>query len=512
LRERYCFLQDILTASNPSEIELELQLRKEASKSRVVERLAGGAHILFPGSETIALRTYYPSDIARLEAIHNDENDVSSLNRASAAPNNQDGLEAFRNAFKYPIVFFILPPEILMDQLSRPESFVNVAQLIMNEPKQGNDASAAGGNAKSFVVPDTKSVTDTVLILLDALHPERRKMREKYYEHTRSLHFLPAENDEFAKVVDTHQIATHVSAQIRSLADRLQLGAGEAEILMRRLGSLQRIATADHRVLEHMPIDDASKEKLHEFFGTEGNPNMQVEQNYNSLPPQQEIAHIPVAEHNFSGSHIEDHNFDHMPNYNEFTNEQSQNQFAHLPQHDLQGYNQFASDATQSHQQFAPQNQFPSQHHQQFAPTQPQFAMTQHQFATAPFQGHHQQQHQQQQYPPTPAQPPFMQPHPQQQHNGGYQGNAMMMQQQMPAYSYRPPTSQWNNPPPPSARPYSQAPPPKFSETPRLLPRFAHSTPRQVRQQQRYPPSTTRKFGWPQGSTSRASAIGQYFG
>jgi hypothetical protein len=445
-----------------------------------------------------------------LEAIHNDENDVSVLNRASAAaPHNQDGLEAFRDAFKYPIVFFILPPAVMMDQLSRPESFVNAAQLIMNEPKQGDNESAAGGNAKSFVVPDTKSVTDTVLILLDALHPERRKMREKYYEHTRSLHFLPAEKDDGAEVVDTHQVATHVSAEFRSLADRLQLGAGEAEILMRRLASLQMIATADHRVLEQMPIDDASKEKLHEFFGSEANPNKQ--QNCNNLPHQQGVATVPG--HNFGGSHIDEHNFDDMPNYNEFTNEQSQNHFAQQQQneHDLQGYNQFTSDAGQNHQQFAPQNQFSGQQQQQqFVSNQLKFATAQHQFATAPFHGH-----QQQQYAPTQAQPPFMQqqPHQQQQHNGGYQGNAMMMQQQVPAYSYRPPTTQWNNPPPPSARPYSRAPTHQFSEAPRPLSRFAHGTPHQARvQQQRYPPSTTRKFGRQQVSSSRTSAIGQYFG
>lgn len=480
-----------------------------------MERLYGGAHILFPGSETtIALRTYYPADIKRLEAIQKDENDASTLNRASpaAAPHNQDGLEAFRDAFKYPIVFFILPPEVMMDQLSRPESFVNTAQLIMNESKQDTSESAAGGNAKSFVVPDTKSVTDTVLILLDALHPERRKMREKYYEHTRSLHFLPSEKEEETKV-DTHQVVTHVSAEIRALADRLQLGAGEAEILMRRLGSLQMIATADHRVLEQMPIDDASKEKLHEFFGSEPNPNKQ--QSCNHLPDQQGVAPVPGP--NFGGPSIEESHFDDMPNYNEFTNEQSQNQFAQHQQHqhDLQGYNQFETDAGQNHQQLAPQTQFPTQqqHQQQhFVSTQqPQFAAMNPPFATAPFQSHHQQQY-------APAQPPFMQQHPhqhQQPPNSGYQRNPQMMQQQqVPAYSYRPPTTQWANPTPPSARPYSRAPPPPFSEAPRPLSRFAHGTPRQGQHHQRYPPSTTRKFGRQQVSTSRTgtSAIGQYFG
>ena len=299
-------LTALLTTLNIKQTEMELLLRKETTKCRVVERLSGDAHLLFPrGETTVAVRVYYPQRLKQLET----QVPSSGLLDFLLNPPNTDRLEEFRDAFKYPVVFFILPdPQLMVEHLSKPNSFVNVAQNIMNDGKEGKESE---GNAKTFVVPDSNSVIDTILILLDALHPDRRKLREKYYEHTRSLHFLPDATT--GDVPDPSQVSIRVANEIRELANLLGLAAGEDEILMRRLGSLAKIASADYRVLQDIPIDEASKRKLHEFFGSQADPNL----------PQQHQASYDLGNNHQS--------FDEMPDYNEFLQEQTQNQFSRQP-------------------------------------------------------------------------------------------------------------------------------------------------------------------------------------
>ncbi len=251
--------------------EIELLLRKEATKCRVVERLSGDAHLLFPRGETsLAVRAYYAHDLKKLEPTVED----GIIHPAELS----HGLEAFRDAFKYPIVFFILPdPRMMVDQLSRHNSFLHLAQNIMNndhnESRRDSDIKQESkGNARTFVVPDATSAIDSILILLDALHPDRRQLREQYYQHVRTLHFLshPTTGD----VSDPRQASKCVAQEIRALSAHLGLAAGEDEILMNRLNNLATIAAADYRVLSPIPIEDSSKRKLHEFFGSQSDPQI----------------------------------------------------------------------------------------------------------------------------------------------------------------------------------------------------------------------------------------------
>jgi hypothetical protein len=90
-------------------------MRGKSARSRIVQKLSGGAHLLLPSSDsTIAVRAYYAKDI---ETKGNDD------------------LTSFRNAFKYPICFFILPCQ---KPLSDMNSFVIRAQRIMSNLNQDN--------------------------------------------------------------------------------------------------------------------------------------------------------------------------------------------------------------------------------------------------------------------------------------------------------------------------------------------------------------------------------------
>lgn len=71
--------------------------------------------MLLPGAEaTIAIRIYVSKDIKEVV--------------------DDDGLVDFRNAFKYPVCFFVLSPgPQQQEQLADVGSFVSRAQLIMND-------------------------------------------------------------------------------------------------------------------------------------------------------------------------------------------------------------------------------------------------------------------------------------------------------------------------------------------------------------------------------------------
>jgi hypothetical protein len=169
--------------------ELELMLRQQSQRLRVVKKLSAGAHLLLPGSETtIAVRVYGPEKIQQLELsesqtlqarqkrlqqvlfrLHNvtldekvsaSDNGISYREEANkentdlntnpfplhdeanheASRNSRDddydvdGLKAFRDTFKYPVVFFIIPrcqEKNGLHQLYTPDSFLNRAQRAL---------------------------------------------------------------------------------------------------------------------------------------------------------------------------------------------------------------------------------------------------------------------------------------------------------------------------------------------------------------------------------------------
>lgn len=135
---------------------LELAMRDCSNQVRVVEKLAGGAHLLLPSSETtIAVRTYYVADLERLDKtrcdhddwIHSilyadDQHDKKVLRDGRAESKRQtrlDGIAQFRDTFQFAVVFFVLPDmEAQQDHLGRADSFVNLVQFAMAESNSGN--------------------------------------------------------------------------------------------------------------------------------------------------------------------------------------------------------------------------------------------------------------------------------------------------------------------------------------------------------------------------------------
>jgi hypothetical protein len=231
---------------------MERLLLQEALKCRVVSSLSGDAHFLFPRKETsLAVRVYYPSDVKRLESL--------------ASPEQLDTLESFRDTFLHAVVMFILPdPQLMMEYLSKSDSFVQKSQRIMNDGE-------TRGNAKTFLVPDTRSAMDCLLVMWDSLRPDRRQLRRMYYQEVRESHFVPSFPP--GNTTDPTLIAKPVIQAFKNLASRLELADGVDDILIHQLQTLSRISSADYRVLDHLRIDSFSKQKLSEFFGSQLNSN-----------------------------------------------------------------------------------------------------------------------------------------------------------------------------------------------------------------------------------------------
>ena len=256
-----------------STLAFELQMRKSSARLRIVQKLSGGAHLLLPGSETtIAIRTYFAQDL-----------------------NGDDGLVAFRNAFKYPICFFILPPEAQLEQLSNIHSFVNQAQLIMNNQDGSGggqtvrmvlcvtttclhdtyDTLIAGlctqdGAGRVFIVPDVASAITILSSVVQALTPASRNLKKQYHHSVKSKNFV-GDNTSSSKAA----AIMHVATAFRNWANRFELPVGEADVLMSRFGSISGIGTAE---LNAAPLYDSTKDKLHSFFGSHHHGRRQMQE------------------------------------------------------------------------------------------------------------------------------------------------------------------------------------------------------------------------------------------
>ena len=246
-------------------------MRPKSARSRIVQKLSGGAHLLLPSSDsTIAVRAYFTKDLDK---------------------KSDDDLVAFRNAFKYPIVFFILSTQ--REPLSEMDSFLMRAQRIMNNLDDETSsqqkasrhyysvcfvvsgtiiltafssslgATQDGSAAHVYIVPDVASAVTILSTVVMSLSPERREFKRKFCETIQSRNFVDTNNK------DEETAAWHVTKSFRAWADRLELSTGAADVLMSRLNTLARIASADHNVLDGIPaLDESSKITLQEFFGS----------------------------------------------------------------------------------------------------------------------------------------------------------------------------------------------------------------------------------------------------
>eukprot|EP00554_Chaetoceros_debilis_P011452 CAMPEP_0194105712 /NCGR_PEP_ID=MMETSP0150-20130528/5880_1 /TAXON_ID=122233 /ORGANISM="Chaetoceros debilis, Strain MM31A-1" /LENGTH=699 /DNA_ID=CAMNT_0038793667 /DNA_START=253 /DNA_END=2349 /DNA_ORIENTATION=- len=382
----------VLLSRAPTESpnELEIKLRHQSRKLRIVGSLAGGADLLFPvHSTTIAVRVYDSQRMSRLESQSKDQGqgqsqsqhqsrDVDGNVRGAAGvtpamatvttgesssvqakpctakvkqsfreavisshggnshahvdgSNNIDGLEkpsfsgsgrgdrsgtptrnesneafqydfdkirSFRDAFKHPVVFFLLPQSdstIGGKQLGQVDSVMKMLQasLAYFDPSRRDGANEKrNGCARVFVVPDYASVLYMILNIQESLAPDRCQKKEKFFQREVERLLLGSldENDQVDNSggqgqvqeqgrgqklkISQQTLSDHATAAFRKWADTFGISITDANVVMNVLGSLEKIAAADEQVMDNVPVDSDVKNIILSFFGGRGKGSM----------------------------------------------------------------------------------------------------------------------------------------------------------------------------------------------------------------------------------------------
>jgi hypothetical protein len=302
-------------------------LRPHCQRQRVIEKL-NGAHIVIPGQgeTTLALRAYYPIDLKQqlqekatsnstpnptavphhqiVQHIHQQQQKQNQPQADDLDNAELNGLRLFQRSFAVTIVFFVLPqdwPE-RQEQYDDIGSFMHRAtSLLMDHPPSTTTSSinsGSGSHNKSnndkkkstsirmtrvFVVQDTAQAIETIVVLADALSPEKRLLKRAFFQRQRVAKFMPLNNTEQYPQRQQQQqqeqldaVATsHAAGAFRQWASNFQLPPGEADVLMNFFGStsLQAILTATEDQLAPIPIEDRTRQSLHMFFESSSSPS-----------------------------------------------------------------------------------------------------------------------------------------------------------------------------------------------------------------------------------------------
>jgi hypothetical protein len=189
----------------------------------------------------------------------------------------------------------------MRDQLSRADSLMNVATMLLSEPSK--DGTAENHQGRVFCVPSTQMAVQSIAIVQKPLTNHVREKRSRYYQHLLSLQ-QPSVEQEFRDL----------------LYNRLESAAGEAEILMQHFGSLHKIAIASHLQLRNVPIEEESKLKLLAFFGVPPDSRDPVlDSNRDAAPSPPKGRGYDDEDPMMTGDDLLQDNY--FPDYHQFQNE-----------------------------------------------------------------------------------------------------------------------------------------------------------------------------------------------
>jgi len=241
---------------------LEVSLRAHCQKLRVIEKLSGGAHLLFPGESSLAVRVYYLSDLQALEAAvkTTTRGRLVDILHAKEYDTGMDGLEAFHSAYRTTVVFFVLSGDVLKKQQQNPESFVRKACRVLNRSSQ------AGKSSLVLTVPDTAAAVAALMDICDANGPTKRGLRREFTQRQRSNIFLPDVSTGLAHSNTDGRAASWAATAFRQWAERFDLPQGEADVLMSVMGSMENIVAGDGGALARAPVEDRTVDILSMFF------------------------------------------------------------------------------------------------------------------------------------------------------------------------------------------------------------------------------------------------------
>lgn len=222
------------------------------------------------GSPSVAVRIYNADDAQQYEEI------IASGKYEEEF--GVDGLRNFRNKYEHSVVIFVLSTsQQQRDQLGRRDSFVNTAQrdLLSHDDdkatvsdQENDDRQKKKHTTRTVIVNDTSQALVTVDSVVRSLLPDKRTKRKKYFEQVGKQSFLPGGG------ATQEVIANHVSKAFNDWAARFEMPDGDSNVVLSVLGSLGKVTTADRRMLDDVPIRNAAKDLILNFFGDKAKEEM----------------------------------------------------------------------------------------------------------------------------------------------------------------------------------------------------------------------------------------------
>ena len=360
-----------------------------------------------------------------------------------------DGILHFQQSFALTLVFFVLTDEEKEPQTARMGSFV---RRVTHRLTVSSLNKSLAHVTRIMVVPSSEAAVEALIHIADSLKPEKRQLKQAFYEQHRQAHYLPPTTPETERTAASHVVtALYEWSQTNQIPDR------EIDLVIRFCGSLETIVEHSVTGLSGAPISQRTKNLLQQFFHGDGDELIQEPCSFEELPDPQgnymrndgptQPMYSPPAEEYAQQQHqqLQQHEPKAQPGINQawreeppgtlaaaYTTNQQQDWFntpepapstrqdqlysaiqQQQPNYPNQSHPYHFGSIQQPQQQQQQQHMYPPQQQHMYPPQQHMYPSQQHMYPTNQAPQHHaypqqsqqqQQQQQQQQpiqYPPT---------------------------------------------------------------------------------------------------------------
>ncbi|GAX13248.1 hypothetical protein FisN_17Hh185 [Fistulifera solaris] len=221
--------------------ELEIQLRDYCEKMRVHTRLSG-AHIILPCGTSLAVRAYYPHD---LDGIKEDD---------------LDGLPDFLEHFQTIVVFFVMPFATQQMVMADRSSFVRRAFDLLDTWHDSKNEQNKNP-PRMMMVNDTCAAVFYLMQMVDAMRPEKTKLRQEYFHRKQKQHLclLP-------QLPEPNVLSDHIGNAVMEWAKFMDISPDDIRLIFMSVKSIGALATMDHDTMANIPVDKSVLLRLQSFF------------------------------------------------------------------------------------------------------------------------------------------------------------------------------------------------------------------------------------------------------
>lgn len=234
-------------------------MRQHCQKLSVHEKLSG-AHFVFPGESSLAVRAYYPADLQRLENassvanadVYNQRKDKAKLLEIVHEGNEADidGVATFASHFRLALVLFVLPKDVQQAQLNRIDSFTNRSMRLL-------ESQSTSTAIRVMIVSDTHQAIKVITHLADARMPAATEVKKAFFER-----HDPCAMD--------HSTVSREAIRSWAMTDAMGLTEKDARLLCSLMPNIRSIACADAKGLESIALDTRTQQKIMDFFRSNG--------------------------------------------------------------------------------------------------------------------------------------------------------------------------------------------------------------------------------------------------